>query len=603
MQLPIVWPETPPAVGSISPPLHDTLRPRDYVLLTFFCTVLFGIALVGGRYLTMHEAVLPQSAKEMYATGEWIVPTSAGRPWLERPPFPQWLTILSAHLIGRFDQEWIVRLPAMLIATATVLIVSSLASFWFGRTMGILTGLCLATSLEFTRYAWLAEQDIYLTFLVTIAIAFFGFAEFRPRASLPTQRSFFGSRPMSVLIWFMLLGVTNLAKGLVFGTAMAVLPVMAFLLWNGSLYRLQRYIWFWGWLATAAIAVVWPLAACWEYPDVVALWHYDLFGRLSGEYTAINQPIWYYALNMPIIVAPWLFTAIIGLVVTARGAWTQRFSPERFVWCWMLVPAVVFSLPAGKHHHYMLSCVAPWAMMSARGLIELRAWSLRWPQVLKTPIAGTLFVGLPLALAFAFAGPALPGPVWLPLVCCVAVAFLSAFSALGLHHRSPAVATGTLFSLISLFYVGGFLYSAHYFDECRGDTKFFQAAREESVQRSETIYVNADTKSMDIFRILFYLGDQAKSVHNLTFLRDEKIVEPVVLVMTRAKDLGKLEKLGKVEELARSPETRREGSPGDRFALFELTYRTDLVRLPTPARVSPMQAMDREEGPFLGGRF
>ncbi len=87
MQLPIVRLETNLSVDAETPPVHDTLWSRDYLLLTLFCAVLFGTALVGGRYLTMHEAVLPQSAKEMYATGEWIVPTSAGRPWLERPLF------------------------------------------------------------------------------------------------------------------------------------------------------------------------------------------------------------------------------------------------------------------------------------------------------------------------------------------------------------------------------------------------------------------------------------------------------------------------------------------------------------------------------------
>jgi 4-amino-4-deoxy-L-arabinose transferase-like glycosyltransferase len=579
------------------------LTAGDYFILSFFCIILFGAALVGGRFLTMHEAVLPQSAKEMYATGEWLVPTSAGRPWLERPPLPQWITMLAAHVTGRFDQEWVVRLPTALTALVTVLVVAQLATFWFGRSIGVLSGLCLATSLEFTRYAWLAEQDIYLSLLVTLAVAFFGFMEFRPRASLPTNRSFFGTRPASIWIWFILLGLTNLAKGLAFGTAMAVLPVMAFLLWNGSLYRIQRYIWFWGWLTTATIALLWPIAVCLRHPDVIALWHYDLFGRLSGQYEAINQPAWYYAVNLPLIVAPWFFVALIGMVATARTAFGSRFSPERFLWCWLLVPAIVFSFPAGKHHHYMLPCMAPWAIISAFGLVKLRRWSLAWPASIKSPIAGALIVGLPLAVMIGYAGPMLHGPVWLPLVVIGIVVVTLSLSAIGVHHRRPSIAAATLFVLIGVTYVAGLLYTAKHFDECRTDTRFFHQAREESKRRAEPIYVNADLRSMDIFRILFYLGDEAKSVHNLTFLRDEKIADPVILVLTRAKDLAKLQQLGKVNEVARSGETRREGSPGDRFALFELTYRNDLVRLPAPNRVSPMQAMDREDGPFLGGRF
>ena len=126
----------------------------------------------------------------MYLHGEWVVPTSAGRPWLERPPLPQWITIAFAHTVGHFDQEWIVRLPSAVVATLVVLMTGVLATRWFGRTVGMISGLTLATTLEFCRYAWLAEQDIYLCLLVTTSFLSLGISSSRSakKMSLPLQR-------------------------------------------------------------------------------------------------------------------------------------------------------------------------------------------------------------------------------------------------------------------------------------------------------------------------------------------------------------------------------------------------------------------------------
>ena len=575
----------------------------DYSVLICFCAVIFGAAFFGGRYLTMHEAVLPQSAKEMYTHGEWIVPTSAGRPWLERPPLPQWITIGFAHVIGRFDQEWIVRLPSAVVATLVVLMTSVLATRWFGRTVGVISGLALATTLEFCRYAWLAEQDIYLCLLVTCSFFVFGHLEFPPKDEVGKTATFFGRRSWGVVLWFVALGMTNLAKGLVFGTVLAAAPVAVFLLWNFDLGRIRQYAWFWGGVIWLTIAAAWPIAAYVRYPDVLDLWSYDLLGRLSGAYTAINQPVWYYWANLPVVTAPWFFVAIAGLLLTAKIAFRERSSAERFVWCWAFVPILVLSVPGGKHHHYLLSSVAPWAMLTGIALVRLRAWSLTWPAYCKTAMAGVAFVGLPLTLVIAIVGPMLRGPDLFPVALAFVVPALAAILAYGVHHRNGMVAAGSMFSFVGLLFVGGLSFAAVYLDECRNDTLFLKSVRARIDADQMPTVVNADLDSMDIFRILFYLGEEAEPVHNLTFLRDKKFNESSVYVVTRAKDVDQLKKLGRVHELERASETRREKSPGDRFALFRLDYFEDLVRLPAKdVRVSPMQAMDRAPGPYLGVR-
>src|SRR4051794_17633023 len=50
-----------------------------------------GTALRRAGRLTYHEAIVAQGAREMLATGDLLVPTIGGRPWLEKPPLVHWL--------------------------------------------------------------------------------------------------------------------------------------------------------------------------------------------------------------------------------------------------------------------------------------------------------------------------------------------------------------------------------------------------------------------------------------------------------------------------------------------------------------------------------
>src|SRR5438105_2638891 len=138
-----------------------------------------------------------------------------------------------------------------------------------------------------------------------------------------------------------------------------------FLIWNGDLRRITYYLWFWGWLAFVAVAVAWPLAAYSRYPDVVDLWLFDHVGRLDGAYQAISEPFWYYLKVLPSEIAPWTLVIPIGLWLTRARALHTRYSPERFLWCWAILTPLVFSIPSGKHHHYLLHCLAPWAVLAA----------------------------------------------------------------------------------------------------------------------------------------------------------------------------------------------------------------------------------------------
>ena len=76
-------------------------------------------------------------------------------------------------LFGHDDRVWVVRLPSAIMGTITVLMTMFIATRYFGRTVGVAAGCVLATSVKFYQYGCLAEDDIYLAALISVAAALF----------------------------------------------------------------------------------------------------------------------------------------------------------------------------------------------------------------------------------------------------------------------------------------------------------------------------------------------------------------------------------------------------------------------------------------------
>jgi 4-amino-4-deoxy-L-arabinose transferase-like glycosyltransferase len=592
------------------------LRGMDYLLLTAVSALLLGYALIESRSLTMHESVLPQNSREMMIDHDWLIPKYGFQPWLERPPLPQWITVGFAALVGHCDREWIVRAPVVALGIVVVLLTSWMTSLWYGRNIAVISGLVLATMWEFYTYSSDSEADMYLCAIVTGAVALFAYLEFcrrskiedrgsriedgksilDPQSSILEPVGFFAGRSWLVLAFFVLFGMTNLAKGLIFGTLMVAVPVACFLFWNLDLTRMRRYIWLWGWLAFAVVSLTWPVLIWEKYPDVLELWASDYIGRLNQGF--IREPVWYYAVTLPWVMLPWTGVAIYGLWRTAAAAFKQRYSPERFLWCWAVLTPVIFSIPQGKHHHYLLQCLAPWAVLTALGAVRIWEVVKQAPLWLQNPALSLLTVALPADLALALLRNKIPGPAWVLPLLLVAVPVGVFLLHWGITRQNGRVALVAVFTVLTLMYCGQYSYKTHFMDRYADDTAFLEQTRE-LVPGDKMIYVNYDQHTLEGFRTLFYLDSNTSLLRNLTYLRDEKIKEAEVYVLARGRNLADLSAYGTVKTVLQSKHTRGEATPDDRWTLFFLRFREDLVRRPADLYIRPMQASGRAPGPFL----
>jgi 4-amino-4-deoxy-L-arabinose transferase-like glycosyltransferase len=578
-----------------SPSTAGRLGVRDYLLLGIACLLLSGSGILANESFTGHEAVVPQGAREMMVHHDWLVPTIGGYPWLERPPLSHWLMVATASICGHSEAEWVYRLPAALAALAVVWLAAGMAARWYGRAVGLLTGLILATMWEFLGYAIDPEADIFLCFVVTAAVAAFAHAEFG-KAAWQAPQTFLGQRPLSVLAFFVLLGATHLAKGLMFGTLMVLVPVGSYLALQGRVAPLRRYVWLWGWLAFLVFWLAWPVAVYLRYPDVWELWMSDYAGRLNHGYMA--QPAWYYALALPWVIVPWTIPGLAGVVLTLVRAVRVSVSPERFLWCWGILVPLVFSIPDGKHHHYLLQCLVPWAVLAALGTVRLWQSTAAWSGWLRNPLYGAALVTVlvePVLWAFR---SSIPGPSWfVPIVMLVWPAF--AFGLFwGPTRRNGVVAAVTSFALLFALLATILFYQAHYLDSYADENAFLQEVRS-CLPADQPLYVRMDRPApLETFRLLFYGPPRAVLLPDISFLRDERIQQPDVYLLGQLGDREALATYGTWELVLESPSNRHVMTPDLRRALFHVRFHEDLVRRPAP-HVSVMQAASRAEGPFL----
>jgi len=86
-------------------------------------------------------------AREMLASGDWVLPTLWGRAYLNKPPGHFWLVAGSSTLSGAVD-EWSTRLPSALSTMATAVVLSLFGAAVWGEAAGAFAGALFLLSLN-----------------------------------------------------------------------------------------------------------------------------------------------------------------------------------------------------------------------------------------------------------------------------------------------------------------------------------------------------------------------------------------------------------------------------------------------------------------------
>ncbi|QDT05913.1 Undecaprenyl phosphate-alpha-4-amino-4-deoxy-L-arabinose arabinosyl transferase [Rubripirellula lacrimiformis] len=252
------------------------------------------------------ETRYAQIAMEMIESRDWITPTLDGQPYLDKPPLMYWLTAISFQICGQ--SEWAARLPSMLSALSTVMVVLLLGRQIVGSQAAFLGSASLLLCGGFLLAGRFLILDSLLSFWTTCCLLVGCIA-----AGRRNRRCW----------WWLLAGLACGMGILTKGPIALVLcgPPLAIGVWMHK-ERIQPRIWDWGPMAIlmTLLCVPWYLAV-WKFnPDFGDYFFLEHNVKRFTEGSNHRQPFWFY---IPILMAAMFPTS---LLLPSLGVFL--FSPE-----------------------------------------------------------------------------------------------------------------------------------------------------------------------------------------------------------------------------------------------------------------------------------
>lgn len=316
--------------------------------------------------------------------GDLVVPRVNGEPFVQEPPLCHWLVALSFLATGTSPgDDWVPRLPSMVFAIATVLLVLGEGRRVFGPRAGFFAALVLATMAEYVEVANRAGTDVLVTFFV--ALGAFQAIGISSEEVLSLRRA---------LAFGLAAGLSFLSKNLL-GPTFLSLVLLALLATRRDLLR-QRRTWIGAALGLSAfLAVVLPWLVLLASRDPSLLGSL-LVDNTIGRFLSSDRhdpALLVFAGNLLGDWLPWtpvLFPAVAGLVLSARrprknpgdgdagDGDPDRFSRSRsaVLLAWIALPTLLVLSSGSKRDLYLLS-VCP-ALALAAGRFLDRAAGARW---------------------------------------------------------------------------------------------------------------------------------------------------------------------------------------------------------------------------------
>jgi 4-amino-4-deoxy-L-arabinose transferase-like glycosyltransferase len=294
--------------------------------------------------------------REMATSGNWVLPTLNGHPYLEKPPLYYAVGALAARAAGSFA-PWVLRIPSALFSLATAAWIAWLAARR-SRRAGWWAAMFLLTSDLFVRIGHTAVVDMALVLFVSMGLGLAWLMLLEPERRRAWGAGFWVS-----------LGLAFLAKGPI-GPALIGLPVLAYALLArdrtvpGALARPS-----WGMAVALLLVCGWTAALYhqggWPFVEEALLRntvgrffqlpHWTPTTGMTGE----HREYWlFYLAHSPFNLMPWLFLAVPALLAPLRtGGRRWARGEQAFLLVALGIDLCFLSLSGMKRAVYFLPMV------------------------------------------------------------------------------------------------------------------------------------------------------------------------------------------------------------------------------------------------------
>jgi 4-amino-4-deoxy-L-arabinose transferase-like glycosyltransferase len=359
-------------------------------------------------------------ARDMVATGDWLIPRVGGNIYQEKPPFFFWVLSVFYALTGSLKASFL--LPSLFAAGTVLGLVYDLARRLWNREAALAAAGTLAFTVQFVMTARSAQIDATLCALTTLSL----YGLLRHLLLGPAWWWYF--------VGGLAAGLGVITKGVGFLPLLVLIPYGVFrargfdgiprfqggVKWAGVAigFLLGVAVWLVPMLTRVAVS---------SDPELKAYRDGILFQQTVERYASAWHHVkpWYYFL-VEVIPALWLpfSLLLIWLVPKWRQAWRVRDARVWLPLAWVLLAVLFFSLSSGKRGIYIFPAL-PAALLAAAPFL---------PQLFKTtPIRRlSVLLGAVLvagAVAAAIGGTvtpkALPIPGFTPVIVLAIISTVS----------------------------------------------------------------------------------------------------------------------------------------------------------------------------------
>ncbi len=363
--------------------------------LTFF------FSLGAAQLFDEDEPKNAECGREMFARGDWLVPTFNEELRTDKPILVYWLMLSSYHLFG--VTEFAARFWSAALGVGSCLLTYHIGRILFSPRAGVWAGVMLGSTLMFTVVARASTPDSTLIFFTTLSLFLFVRLGNLKSVSNPDSnwRSCLPRKTVSFLAIYAAMAVAVLAKGPV-GVLLPCVVIGFFLYitnlksqkpqeinftpeqasWGTKVVQTLRHwvrpgaffriAWgmrpYWILLCVAVIALPWYLAVGLETDGA---WLRGFFGqhnisRFTKPMEGHQGPVFYYPIAILVGFFPWSVFAlpVIRGVVRHLRSESEDETGLRFVVCWFTVYLVFFTCAQTKLPNYILPCYPAIALLT-----------------------------------------------------------------------------------------------------------------------------------------------------------------------------------------------------------------------------------------------
>ncbi|MBI3736816.1 glycosyltransferase family 39 protein [Candidatus Sumerlaeota bacterium] len=347
----------------------DRLSNRGWIILYF--AIAFGAW--GGRPLwAPDEGRYAEVAREMIASGDWIMPHLSGHAHLTKPPFTYWITAIGMEIFGQ--NEWGARFFLSLAFFGAILCVREIGRTWgWNELESHMAGLVFGTSVLSYACGHVLTTDMFLTFWETLGILS-AWKVWKGIGRLPVWR----------IVFWTAFGMAFLTKGPPGWIPLAV--ILAYLAARPNRTPHGRLLI--SPLGIAAMVIIsggWFAALIWQDHTLLAYFlKNETYNRIFTTEHRRNNPFWMYIPTLVLGSLPWtcLWAEIYRRARARLGlGWRNLSDIQQFTVLWFSISFAVFTLARSRLALYVVPMsvsLALWEGKIAAGwLLPKLAQSIR----------------------------------------------------------------------------------------------------------------------------------------------------------------------------------------------------------------------------------